>query len=82
MAAAGQLFIGREAIESALRTFMASLAPRLSLRELARVESGSHAVAHGTYSLSEAGGGTPVIGGACLNVLRRGDDGWKISVST
>jgi len=77
MAAAGAMFVGRPAIESALQGFMTALAPELSLRELARVESGAHAVSRGTYDFSDAGGDR-VISGAYLNVLRRDAQSWKI----
>jgi uncharacterized protein (TIGR02246 family) len=79
MAADGSVFSGRAAIQSAMELFMTEAPPVLTLHELARVESGSHAVSRGTYRLSgELDGRDMSIGGAYLNVLRREDEGWRI----
>ncbi|HEV7762865.1 MAG TPA: nuclear transport factor 2 family protein [Acidimicrobiales bacterium] len=79
MAADGSVVIGRAAIQSVMERFMTEAPPLLTLHELARVESGGHAVSRGTYRLSgELDGRDLSIGGAYLNVLRREDDGWRI----
>jgi ketosteroid isomerase-like protein len=79
MSAGGSVFIGRAAIQSAMERFMTAAPPVLTLHELARVESGGHAVSRGTYRLSgEVDGLDMSVGGAYLNVLRREDEGWRI----
>ena len=79
MAASGAMFVGRDAIESALTRFLASAPPRLSLHEQARVESGRYAVSRGVYRLTGlVDGREQSIGGAYMNVLRHDEDGWKI----
>jgi ketosteroid isomerase-like protein len=79
MAASGGLHVGRGDIRAALGRLMAEGPPELTFDERARVVSGRHAVSRGLYRLDypEATGMAP-IAGAYLNVLRDGDEGWRI----
>lgn len=78
LAAAGGLYLGRDAIEAALGSVMTMGSPAVTFDERARVESGAYAASRGTYRFEDPDGVIPSLGGAYLNILRRGEGGWRI----
>lgn len=79
MAAAGPIFVGRQAITAALEQFMTAVPPVLTLIGAEKVVVGDYAVSRGTYAMTgEVDGEAASIGGSYLNLLRKDGEVWRI----